>query len=195
MSWSNPSQKEAEEAYYSNKKRYNSAATEKRNSERQENEYISQKCSYDKQLWSLNSQRINIEKRIQQIGLIIAMLKTSTSNNGLMSWILQTNKELNKTEESFLKSIIMADYDPSFKRLEISSVDKDPNSNHALELLENEKKRLEQALADIKSQMNNARAQINELIRKINQCNSYQQTLSSTMMSSVYEMNHYKKYM
>ena len=65
----------------------------------------------------------------------------------------------------------------------------------ALEMFKNEITRLENALKDLETQMNNLTNMVNELTSKINMYNVEQANWRKVMVSSAFEMNHFKLYM
>lgn len=200
MSWYNPSPEEAAESYSYYKNKYYSAASQKRNSEKLEQGYVSQRNSANTQLSSLSSQKVNFEKRLSGIEKIIKMLE---GNGGWFSTnvpdaITKVVSALKKTDVSYRNSVRMtggvaaASIETAFAT---QTVEGESHSASALQQYKSEKARLEQEIANLKSQISSLSATISSLTSKINSCNSTQAALRSTMNSCAYEMNHYKRFM
>lgn len=197
MSWSNPSPQEAEDNYYYYRNRYNNAASQKASSERREANYINQKNSAVCQMNDLSSQKLNFEKRLEQIGNIIRMLEGSSGTNNVPSIIAKGIQAVTRTDESYRGAIRLSGVAPAaFASIfNVKTVESDPNSSSALAKYKSEKARLEQAIADLKTQIASLSSAIAGLNSAISSCNAEQASLRSSMLSSATEMNHYKKYM
>ena len=199
MSWSNPTPEEAAESYSYYKNRYNSAANQKRASEKQEQSYISQKSQANSQINALSSQKINFERRLRGIEGIIKMLEGSGGffSKNVPATISKATNALNKVDNSYRKSIRRTGGGSDARlatAFEIKTVEGHPNSSNALQQYKAEKARLEQELQNLKNQLNNLSALVSQLNSKINACNATQASLQSSMNSYAYEMNHYRKY-
>ena len=199
MSWSHPTASEAEEYYSYYKKRYNEAAIQKKASENKEENYRSQKNSNKAQIKNMKSQKINFEKRIEDIEKIIKMLEGgSFVFNDVPEKISKANSKLDNVGESYLKSVKVtgggskASFESAFS---VKSVQADSYSAAALQQLKKEKTRVEQEINNMSKKINSLTASIDELNKKINSCNNYQRTLRSNMFSYAYEMNHFKRFM
>lgn len=77
MSWYNPSQEEATEAYAYYQNKYYNAASQRNASMRQEQAYVSQKSAATTKMNDLSAQKLNFEKRLEGIIKIIKMLEGS----------------------------------------------------------------------------------------------------------------------
>lgn len=197
MSWSNPTPQEAEDNYYYYKNRYNNAASEKALSERREANYNAQRTSTINQMNSVSSQKLNFEKRLEQIGVIIKMLEGSTGINDVPSIIARGIQSVKRTDESYQTAIRLGGVAPAaFASIfDVKTVTGDANSSSALSKYKSEYARLQQAIADLQSQLASLSAAVDSLNSAIRSCNAEQASLRSSMLSSAYEMNHYKKYM
>ena len=200
MSWSNPSPDEATDAYYSARNRYYNAANQKSASERQEQGYISERNSARNQISSINTQRINFEKRLEGIEKIIKMLEGNGGwfTTNVPNTITQANKTLKSADESYRSSIRVTGGAPAASletTFNVKTVEGDTNSASALDKFKSEKARLEAEIAELKRRLASLNDLVNTLNGKINNCNAIQDSLRRTMNSSIYDMNHYRQYM
>ena len=198
MSWANPSPSEAEEQYSYYKNKYNNAAQQKRSSEIQEQNYISERSADVNKISSLRSDKINFEKRAEGIGKIIKMLEGASILNDVPSVISKAVKKLDETESSYRNSIRLSGGVAAASlatAFETRTVEADNNSANALQAYRNEKARLEQEIANLKSQIASLESAVAALTSKIAACNATQASLRVSMNSSAFEMNHYRKYM
>ena len=200
MSWYDPSQEEAVEAYSYYQNKYYNAANQRNASKRQEQEFISQKSAAAAKMNESSSQKLNFEKRLEGIIKIIRMLE---GTGGLFSAdvpgaISKAASTLQKTDTSYRRSIRMtggtaaASLESAFA---VKTVEGDPRSASALAAYKAEKERLEQNIADLKSQIASLSGQITALSRQISACSAAQVSYKNTMNTCAYEMNHYRKYM
>ncbi len=200
MSWYNPSQEEATEAYAYYQNKYYAAASQRNASMRQEQAYISERSAATAKVNDLSNQKLNFEKRIEGIIKIINMLEGSGGwfATNVPSTILKATSTIQKTDASYNRSIRMtggvraASLEEAFS---IKTVEEDCRSASALQAYKEEKTKLEQSVADLKSQMASLSSQISMLSSQISACSAVQASYKNTMNSSAYEMNHYRKYM
>lgn len=200
MSWANPSPSEAAEMYSYFKHKYEDAANQKRASERLESSYVSQKNSAVSQLNAANSQRVNLEKRLEGVEKIIKMLEGSGGwfTSSIPEAIDKAKSKLKQADSSYRSSIRViggttsASIESAFA---IKTVEEDPNSANALSEFKKERTRIEQAITELQSQINNLSSLISSLTSSINACNQTQASLQSAMNSYAYDMNHYHGFM
>jgi len=200
MSWYNPSQEEATEAYAYYQNKYYNAASQRNASMRQEQTYISQKSAATTKMNDLSAQKLNFEKRLEGIIKIIKMLEGSGGwfATNVPSAISKATSTIQKTDTSYKRSIRMtggvaaASLETAFA---VKTVEGDHRSASALQAYKSEKTRLEQSIADLKSQIASLSSQISTLSKQISACSAAQASYKNTMNSSAYEMNHYRKYM
>lgn len=200
MSWSNPTQEEAAEAYDYYKHKYSTAAYQRNASIRQEQSYASEKNAATSKMNGLSAQKLNFEKRLEGIENIIKMLEGSGGwfSTNVPGAISKAVSSIKKADTSYRQSIRMsggvaaASLETAFKA---KGVEEDGNSASALQGYKAEKARLEQSIADIKAQIAALSGLISSLSSKISACSADQAALQRTMNSSAYEMNHYKKFM
>ena len=200
MSWANPSPSEAAEMYSYFKHKYEDAANQKRASERLESSYVSQKSSAVSQLNAANSQRVNLEKRLEGVEKIIKMLEGSGGwfTSSVPDAIDKAKSKLKQADSSYRSSIRViggttaASIESAFA---IKTVEEEPNSANALFEFKKERTRIEQAITELQSQINNLSSLISSLTSSINACNQTQASLQSAMNSYAYDMNHYHGFM
>lgn len=198
-SWSNPTPSEADDAYRYYKSKYADAAEQKRNSERRESSYYSQRNSAKSQIGSLSKQKVNFEKRLKGIEKIIKMLE---GNGGLFSAnvpevISKAQKKLSKADESYRGCIKVTGGTATASienALAIKTVEGDANSAAALQAYKAERTRLQREISNLNTQITNMTSLVDSLNRKISACNSEQYSLQRSMNSYAYDMNHYKRY-
>lgn len=203
MSWYNPSQDEAADEYYSSKSRYTNAANQRYAAARAAESCCAEKASALAAIGSCQSDKINFEKRIEDIRQIVAALEggggslVSAIGADIPTLISKFNNSAMKTDESYSGSIFCKDIKPISicGIFENKRVCDDPFLSVALEQFKNEITRLENALRDLETQMNNLSNMVNELTSKINMYNAEQADCRRIMVSSAFEMNHFKLYM
>jgi len=205
MSWNNPTQDEASEEYYSSKSKYSNAASQRYAATRAAENCSAEKYKAQCAIQSCMNDKINFEKRIDDIKAIIGMISgtgggffgSEWGNLNLPEAIASFNSHSQKTDESFRASmkcsdIIAASIHEVFKS---KTVDEDVNLSDALQQFKNELARLEQALKDLQAQINSLSNLVNELTSKISSFNAEAMNWRKVMVSSAYEMNHFKSYM
>ena len=198
-SWNNPSEEEAEEAYAYYKSKYNSAASQKRSSERLEQTYVSEKKNAVSQRNQLREQKLDFEDRLEGIKKIIEMLEGRggwfTAN--VPDTITKVQRSL-KTADSSFRSCVKLTGGVSAASMEtafaVKTVEADSRSASALQEFRRERDRLEGEILELNRRINSLSDQISSLTSKINSCNSEQSSLQRSMNSFAYDMNHYKKY-
>ena len=204
MSWYNPSQDEVADEYYSSKSRYTNAANQRYAAERAAENCCAEKAQAQRAIASCMSDKINFEKRIEDIRTIIGALDGSASGvlvsllgADIPSLITKFNSAAQQTGES---------YKGSMKCLDIAAasiadifrgktVEEDAWLSDALQKFRDEMARLQQALQDLQNQINALEATVTDLTSKINMYNAEQADWRKVMMSSAFEMNHYRSYM
>ena len=204
MSWYNPSQDEAADEYYSSKSRYTNAANQRYAAERAAENCCAEKVQAQRAIASCMSDKINFETRIEDIRTIIGALDGSASGvlvsllgADIPSLITKFNSAAQQTGDSYKGSmkcpdIVAASIADIFRG---KSVEEDSWLSDALQKFRDEVARLQQALQDLQNQINALEATVNDLTSKINMYNAEQADWRRVMMSSAFEMNHYRAYM
>lgn len=205
MSWYNPSQDEAAEEYYASKSRYANAANQRASAAK-----AAENCSYEKSqalsaIESCKNDKLNFEKRIEDIQTIIGAMEGSGGGSSLISAmgadlptiLNQFNDSAQQTDDSYQGSIKCPDFTAAsflnvFKN---KGVIEDTLLSGSLEMFRNEVQRLQEALQNLEQQMNQLSGLVGELTSKINLYQMEQADWRKVMVSSAFEMNHFKNYM
>lgn len=196
MRWYNPSQEEARQGYYDARKRYANAANQYKQNESLTNQCFSEYSSVRSEIGQTNSEKMNFEKRIEQIGSIIDILEGRREPN-VPQKLQEERISASRSEEAMKLCIKCSETSsPSLgSAFRLADVNEDINSSQALQLFQKEKARLEQAVEDLKNKINNMENRSQELISRMNALNAEKISSRKNMMSSVFEMAHFKKYM
>lgn len=203
MSWYNPSQDEAADEYYSSKSRYTNAANQRYAAARAAESCCAEKAQALSAINSCQNDKLNFERRIEDIRQIVYALEggagslVSAIGADIPTLISRFNKSVEQTDSSYRGSIFCRDIKPISwcEVFQNKNVGDDSLLSGALEMFKNEITRLENALRDLEAQMNNLTNMVNELTSKINMYTVEQDHCRSIMISSAYEMNHFKLYM
>lgn len=205
MSWYNPSQDEAAEEYYASKSRYANAANQRASAAK-----AAENCSYEKSqalsaIESCKNDKLNLEKRIEDIQTIIGAMEGSGGGSSLISAmgadlptiLNQFNDSAQQTDTSYQGSIKCSDFiAASFLNVfKDKGVIEDTLLSGSLEMFRNEVQRLQEALQNLEQQMNQLGGLVGELTSKINMYQVEQADWRKVMVSSAFEMNHFKNYM
>ncbi|MCR4645647.1 MAG: hypothetical protein K5695_09605 [Oscillospiraceae bacterium] len=154
---------------------------------------------------SCTSEKLNFEKRVEDIKQIIAILEGSMGGGLIASMlganipevISKFNSSAQEADTSYRESMKCSDV-PAASIMETfrsKTVEEDPNLSDALQKFKNEVARLEQAIRDIEAQLNSLSALVSSLSSKINAYNAESDSLRHVMNSCAYEMNHFRSYM
>lgn len=203
MSWYNPSQDEAADEYYSSKNRYTNAANQRYAAARAAESCCAEKTQALSAINSCQIDKLNFERRIEDIRQIVYALEggagslVSAIGADIPTLISRFNKSVEQTDSSYRGSIFCRDIKPISwcGVFQNKNVGDDSLLSGALEMFKNEITRLENALRDLEVQMNNLHRMVDELTSKINMYTVEQDHCRSIMISSAYEMNHFKLYM
>ncbi|SFC28936.1 hypothetical protein [Ruminococcus albus] len=199
MSWINPSQEEASDSYYNARSRYVDAANQYNSNSRALDSCRSEMSGVQNQFSSCRSDKINFEKRIEELGTIIGCLEGSGGwfAANVPDSVSSANSSAQKAGEGFSQcikcdSIAAPDLGEVFK---CKTVEEDADSSSALQSYKSEKSRLEQAVAELNARLQQLEERANELVRNMNSMTAQQHALKKAMNSCSYDMAHYKKYM
>ena len=197
MTWGNPSPEEAAEEYYNSKSRYTDAANQRAESMRQEEGFRAERQSALNQLWDAQNQKLNFEKRLEQLREIIAMLTGSSGRLDVPGIIQKMNQAAEIAGESYRDSVLCADISAAGigDVYRGKSVPEDPDTSTALDELQKEAVRLENAIEELRQKMIQLESLAADLANKISQCAAMQADLRRVMYSSAYDMNHFKGFM
>lgn len=205
MSWYNPSQDEAADEYYSSKSRYANAANQRYSAMRAAEDCYAEKAQALATIDSCMSEKLNFERRIEDIRIIVSALEGSGGGNSLInamgadlpSIISKFNTSAQQTDMSYQGSMKCHDIKPAslFDIFKGKSVTEDSLLSSALDMFKNEITRLEEALQNLETQINNLTNLTDELTSKINMYNAEQISCRRIMINCAFEMNHFRLYM
>lgn len=205
MSWYNPSQDEAADEYYLSKSRYTNAANQRYAAARASESCCAEKTQALTAINSCMNEKLNFERRIEDIRTIVGAIEGSGSGSSLISamgadlpsLIEKFNTSVQQTDSSYQGSMKCPDIRPVnlFDVFKNDPVIKDHLLSDSLQMFKNEIIRLEEALENLRVQMDNLTNLVNELTSKINMYNAEQADCRRIMVSSAFEMNHFKLYM
>ena len=190
---------QAADAYIASSRRYAQAAEQKTYWANQEQSFRSQKQYVSAQISAGRTERINFEKRLAGIGEIIRILE----GGGFFSAnppraISDANQSIQAANLSYQKCVRLvdgngaADMEAVFKA---QTVDGDFNSGKALLEYKQEKRDLEQKIAELKARLAQLSDAADALTRQISDASAQQWLARSSMLSNAFDMNLYRHQM
>ena len=194
MGWNNCTQTEAQDCYDAAKSRFSNAAEEYTSAGKKlgacEDAYKRTSAQAD----SMRSDKLNFEKRVEQIGDVIRDLDVEGRVN---TDIYESNRFAGIVEANFAESIICSGVNcPSITRaLRTPFVSENQFSLTALSELKKEKRRLEQAIKDVAAKLSAMDQEMEELNKQMNALVQVQADMKKVIGASIYDMAHFKKYM
>ena len=205
MSWYNPSQDEAADEYYASKSRYMNAASQRNSSMRAATACTMEKAAVAGIIGTCTSQKLNFEKRIEDIRTIVGAIEGNGGGNILISSmggdlpniISAFNASVGDADMSYHGSMKCSDITPAnlSEVFRSKSVTEDSWLSNALTMFKNEITRLEQALQDLQNQINTLNDLTDELTSKINMYNAETISCRRIMVNCAFEMKHFRMYM
>lgn len=204
MSWNNPSPDEAANAYYSSKSRYNNAASQRQAASRAAEHASAERSRARSEITSCQTDKLNFEKRIEDIRHIVQALDGSASGPLVASigadiptLIASLNTSMQESDSAYRGSIISPDITPAqfYEIMRSNPVGDDSLLSAALQKFRDEIVRLQQAIAELERKINALNALVSDLSTKIRNYEAAQADWSRVMQSSAYDMNHYRGYM
>lgn len=205
MSWYNPSQDEAADEYYASKSRYMNAASQRNSSMRAAIACTMEKAAVAGIIGTCTSQKLNFEKRIEDIRTIVGAIEGNGGGNILISSmggdlpniISAFNASVGDADMSYHGSMKCSDITPAnlSEVFRSKSVTEDSWLSNALTMFKNEITRLEQALQDLQNQINTLNDLTDELTSKINVYNAETISCRRIMVNCAFEMKHFRMYM
>ena len=194
MSWSNPTQQEAQEAYDAARQKYDSAAEEYLLLTRQRDQYDSQASSVYKN-YAGDDQRLTGLRRLEyRLQRVCRFFGSSGCTFDEYVTLFRVNRvELMNALQQFVYCDGMKPitFGPSSSSPEAAY---DPDCIRAKQLLEAELARVRELMNELKQQTAASAEAYNELVRKVKDCDSEIKDLKKTMDSCAFDMDHYKKY-
>lgn len=203
MSWFNPSQDEAADEYFSSKSRYNNAAYQRNAALRSANKCRAEKTQAINAKNACIKNKVNFERRIEDIKAIIGAISGVPCEGMILSGInvpntiISFNNVASETDNSYKESMKCSGITATsiLDTFKSKSIDEDYNISTALQMFRAELERLKQAVRELQIQMNNLTATIDSLNSKINAYNAEASSFRKVMVTSAFEMNHFKGFM
>lgn len=204
MSWSNPSQQEAQEAYDAAKKKYDSTAEEYLRLSKQKEQYESEASAAYRGYADADTKLQRLRKLEFTLQRILRYFTTSNdpggdtvSTGGLINSAVVESKIVGIETANSLKQCIVCTGMPalSFARAGTTKyVDEDADSHRAKQLVRQELKRVLDLMKELDTQTRSSAEDYNALVRKAAACADEMTELKKTMDSCAFDMDHYKKY-
>ena len=194
MSWSDPSQQEAQEAYDAAKQKYDSAAENYLIISRKRDEYDSQaKALYkgfaadDQRLISLR----RLEFKLRRVCRVFGTTGYGIDNYVLLSRVYSV--ELNEAMSKFVScdGLRPLTVGPSAQSPETGY---DSDASRAKQLSDAELARVQALIAELEKQIKTSADTYNDLKKYIKACESEMSKLRKTMDSCAFDMEHYRKF-
>lgn len=194
MGWNNCTQAEAQDCYDAAQSRFNNAAEEFISAGKKIHGYGDVYRQTAAQAESMRSDKLNFEKRVEQIGDVIRDLDVEGRVN---TDIYESNRFAGIVEANFAESIICSGVNcPSITQaLKTPFVSENRFSLNALNELRKEKARLEQAIRDVNAKLNALEQEMEALNKQMNALVQVQADMKKVIGASIYDMAHFKKYM
>ena len=193
MSSTPRSEQEAIDNYHVYRNRYNDAANERNSCSVQEARCTEERNAAVGQLNSANTEKFNLEKRLEGIERIIQFIE----NGELPERIEKANKTIAEAGDNYKKSIRLTggekacDLEAVFHT---KTVSEDSRIVAALGAYKTEKLRVIEQINTLKQTIASLSEQISSLNARINQCVDRQASLRHTMNECAYEMNYYSRF-
>lgn len=193
MSWNNPSQDEAQEAYDDARSRYNAAAEDYCQSSAAYETYSDELRQAQTKIDGVQSDKVNIEKRIEGIDSILNML---SENGEVNETIGEVTKIAAMAEEKMRYAINCTGVGSpglgsAFRGLRVME---ESHSASAYAAYKKERDRLVQSVAELNSMIANLEQSTQELTAKMNSAFNSMTDSRKAMYTNAYEMDHYKQY-
>ena len=189
----------AELDYYESKKAYNKAVAQRQSLQKQETACYTAKSNAISNIHNAQTNKINFEKRLAEIEKIIKML------DGTGGWfsvnvpeaIDKANKQLSKVDESFKKCMTCTGYQPAKlgEVFKVLTVAEDDNTNQALEILKQEKIRLQKAIDNLKESIVQNQQIVKNMIKQLTSISIAKISNIKSIAFAAYDMNVAKKAM
>ncbi|MBR6102521.1 MAG: hypothetical protein IKP95_08845 [Ruminococcus sp.] len=193
MSWSNPTQQEAQDCYDEARSRYNNAAEGYCQCKSAYENTFSEYSSAKNQCNSMQGDKLDFQKRLADLESVLSLLR----ENGKVN---ETVGDYNKSADSAgsaLKGCVVCDgvNCPDLATVfKSKDVDDDQDSALAHQILKSEKARLENAIKEVDAQISAMEQNLTDLTKRMNSLFSQQCSYKNVMNASAFDMNHYKNY-
>ena len=192
MSWNNCTPTEAQDAYDAAKSRYNRSAEEYVSNNRKLDACYADYKAAGAKAESMRSDKLNFEKRVDQIAEVIRLPDDGGSVNEKIG---EANQVAETVETLLAQSIKCSGVNcpPLGRVLKTPFVSENSYSLEALNGLKKEKARLEQAIRDVNAKLNALELEVQQLQGQMNSLAQIQHDLSRAMNACAFDMNYFKK--
>ncbi|MBR1764677.1 MAG: hypothetical protein IJ746_04720 [Ruminococcus sp.] len=194
MSWSNPTQQEAQEAYDAAKQRYDSAAEEYLLLSKQQETYTNQVAGAY-QTYMEGEKRIPALRQLQfKLQRLLVMFKSGSGN---IDSEIYVERSYRADLQSGLRRFVVCDglASPTLGKATMSPfVDEDPDALRIRELAQAELTRVEDMIRTLEAQSRDFNSAYSDFAQNLTSYEEQRKELKKTMDSCTLEMEHYKKY-
>ena len=195
MSWSHPSQQEAQEAYDAAKQKYDQSAEDYLRASKLKEQYDTQASSIYKDYASDDGRlrRLKqLEFKLQRVSRLFG-----TGESGIQLDINLSRVNALEFSTALKESISCSGVKAPYMGKEASSpdIDYDADTSRAKELISAELTRVRELIETVDKNTKNAAELFNDLNRKASYYDNEMKECRKTMDRCTYEMEHYKKYL
>ncbi len=195
MSWSNPSQQEAQEAYDAAKKKYDNAAEEYLRISKLRDQYVADAKTLFEDYNSAKDRLRDLQHL--EIKLRRAARSLSSEESGVDHDILLFRVEQISFAAELKECIVCSGVkEPGFGKAVYSPyVDYDADASRAKALLGAELDRVRDLIDTLMKQVRNGSGDYQDMVKKGFSCDDEMKEHKKTMDQCAFEMEHYKKYL
>lgn len=195
MSWSNPSQQEAQEAYDAAKKKYDSAAEEYLRIYKLRDQYDAEASTLFED-YNASKDRVRSLQRLE-VSLRRVSRSLGSEEPGVDHDILLARVDQIAFTAELKECIVCSEVKEPVIGQSASSpyVDYDPDASRAKELIGAELYRVRDLIDTLDKQVRNSSGDYQAMVQKGLSCDKELKEYKKTMDQCAYEMDHYKKYL
>lgn len=195
MSWSNPSQQEAQEAYDAAKKKYDSAAEEYLRIYKLREQYDAEASTLFED-YNASKDRVRSLQRLE-VSLRRVSRSLGSEEPGVDHDILLARVDQIAFTAELKECIVCSEVKEPVIGQSASSpyVDYDPDASRAKELIGAELYRVRDLIDTLDKQVRNSSGDYQAMVQKGLSCDKELKEYKKTMDQCAYEMDHYKKYL
>ena len=194
MSWSHPTQQEAQEAYDAAKQKYDTAAEDYILASRQKDQYEAQAGSAYKEYAGDDERLARLRRLEYRLKRVCGFFGSSgcTFDEYVTAFRVYRVELVNALRQFvYCDGMNPVTFGPASSSPEVAY---DADSLRAKQLLEAELARVRELIAEIDRQTKTSAEAYNELKRKAAACEGEMRELKKTMDSCAFDMDHYKKF-
>ena len=195
MSWSHPSQQEAQEAYDAAKKKYDRAAEEYLRIYKLRDQYDAEASTLFED-YNASKDRVRSLQRLE-VSLRRVSRSLGSEEPGVDHDILLARVDQIAFTAELKECIVCSEVKEPVIGQSASSpyVDYDPDASRAKELIEAELYRVRDLIDTLDKQVRNSSGDYQAMVQKGLSCDKELKEYKKTMDQCAYEMDHYKKYL